>query len=157
EGRPTQLDTDGPGLRIAVGAGTRQDRTTGGPLTRAPRTLAASGAEGEVFRGPRSFQPPVGARAALGGGAGGGGADGGVIRGGTPHFEFVSNAATDGLTRVALDTGKPVGFGVLTLDDEQQGIDRAGFPGSKEDKGQEAAEAVLATARVLRRVRGTSS
>ncbi|TPX00986.1 6,7-dimethyl-8-ribityllumazine synthase, partial [Schumannella luteola] len=76
-----------------------------------------------------------------------------IIRGGTPHFDFVSNAATDGLTRVALDTGKPVGFGVLTLDDEQQGIDRAGLPGSKEDKGREAAEAVLATARVLARLR----
>ena len=50
-----------------------------------------------------------------------------IIRGGTPHFEFVSSAATDGLTRVALDTGKPVGFGVLTLDDEQQGLDRAGL------------------------------
>ena len=62
------------------------------------------------------------------------------------------HAATDGLTRVAIDTGKPVGFGVLPLDDEQQGIDRAGFAGSKEDKGREAAEAVLATARVLARV-----
>ena len=68
-----------------------------------------------------------------------------IVRGGTPHFEYVSAAATDGLTRVALDTGKPVGFGVLTLDDEQQGLDRAGLPGSKEDKGAEAAEAALAT------------
>jgi 6,7-dimethyl-8-ribityllumazine synthase len=72
-----------------------------------------------------------------------------IIRGGTPHFEYVSAAATDGLTRVALDTGKPVGFGVLTLDDEQQGIDRAGLPGSKEDKGEEAALAALATARLI--------
>ena len=53
----------------------------------------------------------------------------------------------------SLDTGKPVGFGVLTLDDEQQGLDRAGLPGSKEDKGAEAAEAALATARVLQSVR----
>jgi len=72
-----------------------------------------------------------------------------VIRGGTPHFEYVSAAATDGLTRAALDTGKPVGFGVLTLDDEQQGLDRAGLPGSKEDKGREAAEAAVATVRAL--------
>jgi len=77
-----------------------------------------------------------------------------IVRGGTPHFEYVSAAATDGLTRVALDTGKPVGFGVLTLDDEQQGLDRAGLPGSKEDKGAEAAEAALATAIVLRKIRG---
>ena len=80
------------------------------------------------------------AKAALEAGADAVVALGVIIRGGTPHFEFVSSAATDGLTRVALDTGKPVGFGVLTLDDEQQGIDRAGLPGSKEDKGAEAAD-----------------
>ena len=76
-----------------------------------------------------------------------------IIRGGTPHFDFVSSAATDGLTRVALDTGKPVGFGVLTLDDEQQGLDRAGLPGSIEDKGFEAADAAIRTARILQGVR----
>jgi 6,7-dimethyl-8-ribityllumazine synthase len=76
-----------------------------------------------------------------------------IIRGGTPHFEYVSDAATSGLTRVAIDTGKPVGFGVLTLDDEQQGIDRAGLPGSKEDKGAEAAHAAIATAVALRSLR----
>ena len=58
-----------------------------------------------------------------------------IVRGETPHFDYVAAAATDGLTRVALDTGKPVGFGVLTVDDEQQGLDRAGLPESKEDKG----------------------
>ena len=55
--------------------------------------------------------------------------------------------------KAALDAGKPVGFGVLTLDDEQQGIDRAGLPGSKEDKGAEAADAALRTAALLRDVR----
>ena len=55
---------------------------------------------------------------------------------------------------MALDAGKPVGFGVLTLDDEQQGIDRAGLPGSKEDKGAEAADAALRTALLLRDLRG---
>jgi 6,7-dimethyl-8-ribityllumazine synthase len=53
---------------------------------------------------------------------------------------------------VALQTGKPVGFGVLTLDDEQQGLDRAGLPGSSEDKGAEAAEAAIHTALVLKRL-----
>ncbi|HNP15071.1 MAG TPA: 6,7-dimethyl-8-ribityllumazine synthase, partial [Terrimesophilobacter sp.] len=81
---------------------------------------------------------------------------GAVIRGQTPHFDFVSNAATDGLTRVAIDTGKPVGFGVLTLDVEQQGIDRAGLPGSKEDKGAEAALAALEMAVLLRQLRGSA-
>ena len=75
-----------------------------------------------------------------------------VIRGGTPHFEYVCQAATDGLTRVALDTGVPVGFGLLTCDDEQQALARAGLPGSSEDKGREAVEAALATALTLRRL-----
>lgn len=64
----------------------------------------------------------------------------------------MSAAGTDVLTRVTLETGKPVGFGLLTLDDEQQGLDRAGIPGSREDKGAEAAEAALATARLLQRI-----
>jgi 6,7-dimethyl-8-ribityllumazine synthase len=76
-----------------------------------------------------------------------------IIRGGTPHFEYVSDAATSGLTQVTIQTGKPVGFGVLTLDDEQQGLDRAGLPGSKEDKGREAAEAAVVTAALLRELR----
>jgi 6,7-dimethyl-8-ribityllumazine synthase len=72
-----------------------------------------------------------------------------VIRGGTPHFDFVCNAATDGLTRVALDHRIPVGFGVLTCDTDEQAIDRAGLEGSKEDKGYEATSAALLTARTL--------
>src|SRR5690606_20259501 len=72
-----------------------------------------------------------------------------IIRGGTPHFEYISAATTDGLTRVALDTGKPVGFGVPTIDDEQQGLDRAGLEGAKEDKGYEAAAAAT-SARLTR-------
>jgi 6,7-dimethyl-8-ribityllumazine synthase len=76
-----------------------------------------------------------------------------VVRGGTPHFEYVCSAATDGLTRVALDTGTPVGFGVLTCDDDEQALARAGLAGSTEDKGYEAAAAALQTARTLRQMR----
>jgi 6,7-dimethyl-8-ribityllumazine synthase len=76
-----------------------------------------------------------------------------VIRGGTPHFEYVCQAATSGLTDVSVSTGVPVGFGVLTCDNEQQGLDRAGLPGSKEDKGHEAVTAALATAVVLKQYR----
>jgi 6,7-dimethyl-8-ribityllumazine synthase len=76
-----------------------------------------------------------------------------VIRGGTPHFEYVCSAATDGLNRVALDHGVPVGFGVLTCDTEQQALDRAGLEGSVEDKGYEATAAALATAGTLKRIR----
>jgi 6,7-dimethyl-8-ribityllumazine synthase len=79
-----------------------------------------------------------------------------VVRGGTPHFDYVCAAATDGLTRVALDSGTAVGFGVLTCDDEEQARARAGLPGSTEDKGYEAASAALHTARSLRRLRATA-
>jgi 6,7-dimethyl-8-ribityllumazine synthase len=102
---------------------------------------------------PGSFELPVVAKAALDAGADAAVALGVIIRGGTPHFDYVASAATDGLTRVALDTGKPVGFGVLTLDDEQQGLDRAGLPGSREDKGAETASAALLTAITLREIR----
>ena len=72
-----------------------------------------------------------------------------VIRGGTPHFDYVCQAATMGLTDVSVRTGTPVGFGVLTCDTEEQGIARAGLPGSVEDKGHEAITAALATALTL--------
>jgi 6,7-dimethyl-8-ribityllumazine synthase len=76
-----------------------------------------------------------------------------VIRGGTPHFEYVCDAVTAGLTRIALDESTPIGNGVLTCDTEQQALDRAGFPGSPEDKGHEATVAALDTAHVLRSLR----
>lgn len=66
-----------------------------------------------------------------------------VLRGETPHFEYVSMAVTNGLTQIAAEVGKPIGFGILTCDNYQQAKDRAGFPGSIENKGQECATAVL--------------
>lgn len=78
---------------------------------------------------------------------------GAVIRGGTPHFDYVCDSVTAGLTRVALDAGVPVGNGVLTCDTHQQAVDRSGAPGSVEDKGGEAAAAALETALVLQALR----
>src|SRR5690606_31692502 len=141
---------DGKGLRVVVIAGTWHDVITDGLIAGAQRTLDAAGAEHSLVRVPGSFELAVAAQAAFAGGADAVVALGVIIRGGTPHYEYVSAATTDGLTRVSLDAGKPVGFGVLTLDDEQQGIDRAGLPGSKEDKGAEAADAALRTALVIR-------
>ena len=154
EGRPEEERLDGAGLRVTVVAGTWHDTIAQGLVDGAIRVLKDAGASITVLRVPGSFELPVVCKAALDAGADAAVALGVIIRGGTPHFDFVANAATDGLTRVALDTGKPVGFGVLTLDDEQQGLDRAGLPGSKEDKGAEAAHAALATALVLRGLRG---
>ncbi|KQO62371.1 6,7-dimethyl-8-ribityllumazine synthase [Curtobacterium sp. Leaf261] len=144
---------DGSGVRVAIVAGQWHDTIADGLLQGALREVARLGAEAEVLPAPGSFELPVIAKAALESGFDAAVALGVIIRGGTPHFEFVSDAATSGLTRVALDTGKPVGFGVLTLDDEQQGIDRAGLPGSKEDKGAEAAHAAISTAVTLRALR----
>jgi len=78
---------------------------------------------------------------------------GAVIRGGTPHFEYVCDAVTAGLTRVALDAGTPVGNGVLTCNTLQEARDRCGLPDSSEDKGWEAVVAALDTALLLRSLR----
>lgn len=154
-GAPNAEETvDGSGLNIVIVAGTWHDQITDGLIAGAQRTLEASGARFSLVRVPGSFELPVVSKVALDSGADAVVALGVIIRGGTPHFEYVSSAATDGLTRVAIDTGKPVGFGVLTLDDEAQGIDRAGLPGSREDKGAEAAHAALSTAVTLRALRG---
>lgn len=76
-----------------------------------------------------------------------------VMRGGTPHFEYVCDSVTAGLTRVALDEGTPIGNGVLTCDTAAQAHDRAGFPDSAEDKGREATLAALDAAVILRDLR----
>jgi 6,7-dimethyl-8-ribityllumazine synthase len=76
-----------------------------------------------------------------------------VIRGGTPHFDYVCAGTTQGLMEVSVRTGVPVGFGVLTCDTEQQARDRSGLPGSHEDKGYDATLAALATAVTLRQLR----
>jgi 6,7-dimethyl-8-ribityllumazine synthase len=76
-----------------------------------------------------------------------------VIRGQTPHFDYVCDAVTQGLTRVSLDERTPVANGVLTTNDEKQALDRAGLPNSAEDKGAQAAAAALATALLLRDLR----
>jgi 6,7-dimethyl-8-ribityllumazine synthase len=150
----TQERIDGSGLNVVIVAGSWHETISDGLIAGAKRTLEDAGASYSLVRVPGSFELPVVSKAALEAGADAVVALGVIIRGGTPHFEYVSAAATEGLTRVALDTGKPVGFGVLTLDDEAQGIDRAGLPGSKEDKGAEAAHAALATAVTLRALRG---
>ena len=76
-----------------------------------------------------------------------------VIRGQTPHFDYVCDAVTQGLTRVSLDAAKPVANGVLTTNNEEQALDRAGLPSSAEDKGAQATAAALSTALTLRELR----
>lgn len=147
------IQSDGRGLKVTIVAGQWHEEISNGLLAGAHRALAEAGVEVTEVRVPGSFELPVVSKAALEAGADAVVALGVIIRGGTPHFEYVSDAATSGLTQVSILTGKPVGFGVLTLEDEQQGLDRAGLPGSKEDKGAEAAEAAVATALALRAIR----
>ncbi|MCB1274431.1 MAG: 6,7-dimethyl-8-ribityllumazine synthase [Leucobacter sp.] len=159
EGAPN-LAVDGTGLRVAVIAGSWHQEIIGGLIGGAREAVETAGAECAQFTVAGAFELPLAAQAALTPAEqGGGGFDaavclGVIIRGGTPHFEYVAGAVTDGLTRVQLDTGRPVGFGVLTTDDEQQARDRSGLPGSVESKGREAAEAAIQSAAVARAIRG---
>jgi len=150
-GAPT-LALDARGLRIAVVAASWHTVVMDGLLAGSMRALAEAGlGAGEVLvvRVPGSFELPV-AAARIAPNVDAVVALGVVIRGGTPHFDYVCSAATTGLTEVAVRTGVPVGFGLLTCDDEAQALDRAGLPGSHEDKGAEAAQAAVATALALR-------
>jgi 6,7-dimethyl-8-ribityllumazine synthase len=146
-----RITTDGTGLRVVVIAASWHTLIMDGLLAGAQRALDAAGvAEVTVVRVPGSFELPVAAARAAQQGADAVVALGVVIRGGTPHFEYVCEAATMGLTDVSVRSGVPVGFGVLTCDNEAQAFERAGLPGSREDKGAEAAEAAVATAIALR-------
>lgn len=145
-----RLKLDGSGLRVAVVAASWHTEVMDGLLAGAQRALADAGvADVHVVRVPGSFELPV-AAAHLASRVDAVVALGVVIRGETPHFEYVCQAATLGLTQVAARTAVPIGFGLLTCDDEAQALDRAGLPGSKEDKGAEAAQAAVATALALR-------
>jgi 6,7-dimethyl-8-ribityllumazine synthase len=153
EGAPQAQAVEAAGLTLGIVATSWHAEITDALLARAVEAARASGiSDPTVVRAPGAVELPVVAQAlterhdavvALGV----------VIRGGTPHFEYVCDAVTAGLTRVALDAGKPVGNGVLTCDTEEQARDRAGLPGSTEDKGWEAAIAALATALTLRELR----
>jgi len=136
-------------LRVAIVASQWHTTVTDGLLVGARRALAASRvSDVTVVRVPGAFELPV-AAARLAAHFDAIVALGVVIRGGTPHFDYVCQAATMGLTDVARTSGVPIGFGLLTCDDDQQALDRAGLAGSKEDKGQEAALAALAAAVTL--------
>jgi 6,7-dimethyl-8-ribityllumazine synthase len=153
-GSPVEEPVDCHDLRVAVVAASWHEQVMGGLIAGAKRALDAYRVEAPALvRVPGSFELPVVAAALADQGFDAVVALGVVIRGGTPHFEYVCSAATDGLSRVALDTSTAVGFGLLTCDTEEQALDRAGLDGSSEDKGYEAAAAALVTARCLRRIR----
>ena len=157
EGRPAGRPVDAAGLRLAIAATRWHEEITGALLDRALAAAAACGVDSPtVVRVPGAIELPVVA-AELAARHDAVACLGAVIRGGTPHFDYVCDAVTYGLTRVALDTGTPVGNGVLTCDNEQQARERSGAEGSKEDKGWEATVAALETALVLRGLRAAQT
>ena len=157
DGAPQPDALDGSSLAVAIVAARWHEEITDALLAGAQRALAEVNAGSvTVLRVPGAFELPVATKVLADTGADAVVALGVVIRGGTPHFEYVCSAATDGLTRVAVETGIPVGFGLLTCDTAEQAFDRAGVPGSSEDKGWEAAMAAVETALTLRAHRDAS-
>src|ERR1700730_12917340 len=152
-GGPDRPLLDAAGVRLAIVASTWHLTICDALLDSAKRCAADAGVvEPTVVRVLGAIEIPVVAQAlaathdavvALGV----------VIRGQTPHFDYVCDAVTQGLTRVSLDASTPVANGVLTTNDEQQALDRAGLPSSAEDKGAQAAAAALSTALTLRDLR----
>lgn len=150
-GQPRLDAVDASGLRVAVAASQWHRPVMDGLLAGAQRAMTDAGVDAcSIVGAPGCFELPIVAQALAQQGFDAIVALGVVVRGGTPHFDYVCQAATEGLTRVALDSGIPVGFGVLTCDDDAQALDRAGLPGSSGDKGYEATHAALSTALLLR-------
>lgn len=151
-GAPSTAPVATGDVRVAVVAASWHRAVMNGLLAGALRGCAAHGVDNPtVVRVPGSFELPVAAsRLARSGRFDAVVALGVVVRGGTPHFDYVCTAATQGLTAVSVDSALPVGFGVLTCDDVDQALDRAGLPGSTQDKGYEAAAAAIETAVALR-------
>ena len=151
EGAPKITLEGARDLRVAVVAARWHEDVMNGLLGGALSALEEAGVHDPlVVRVAGSFELPVAAARLARAKYDAVIALGVIIRGETPHFDFVCQAATDGLTRVAVDTGVPIGFGVLTCDTVEQALARAGLPGSGEDKGREATEAALAAELVLR-------
>jgi 6,7-dimethyl-8-ribityllumazine synthase len=152
-GRPARPVVDAAGLSLAIAATRWHAEITDQLVDRAVAAARACGVrEPVVVRVPGAVELPVVAAelakrhdavACLGA----------VIRGGTPHFDYVCDAVTYGLSRVALDAATPVGNGVLTCDTLEQAQDRSGGEKSAEDKGWDAVLAALETALVLRSLR----
>lgn len=140
-------------LRVAVIAAQWHQQVMDGLVDGALRALHELGIdEPTLLRVPGSFELPVVAKVLADRGYDALVALGVVIRGGTPHFDYVCQGVTQGLTQVSASTGVPIGFGVLTCDTDEQALDRAGLAGSSEDKGHEAVTAAVATATILRTV-----
>lgn len=149
-------DLDGRGLRVGIVAARFNDHIVGRLRDGTRRGLARLGvADADIIESwvPGAFELPLAAKVL----AHAGKVDaviclGTVIRGDTPHFDYVCAEAARGIQQAQLDTGVPVMFGVLTVDTEQQAIDRAGD--GTDNKGDEAAVGAIEMALLVRCLRG---
>ena len=142
------------GLKVAIVLGRFNDFISGRLLEGALDTLVRSGAadsDSDVVKVPGSFEIPVAAKTL----AESGRYDailclGCVIRGATPHFDYVAGEAAKGIARVALDYGTPVSFGIITADNLEQAIERAGAKSG--NKGRDAALTAIEMANLLKTI-----
>ncbi|APT92477.1 6,7-dimethyl-8-ribityllumazine synthase [Corynebacterium phocae] len=151
QGLPAVAHVDASGLTVAVVTATWNAEICDQLHARAVETATACGATVDEVRVIGALEIPVVAQlaaqhydavVALGC----------VVRGGTPHFDYVCDSVTQGLTRIALDTATPVGNGILTVNEQEQAYDRAGFADSAEDKGAESMVAALDTVLKMRKL-----
>lgn len=144
------IEVSGKGKKVFVIATSWHPEIMNGLIQGAKAELERSGCEDVVFQSvPGAFELSLAAQAAAKSNPDAIIALGVVIQGDTPHFDYVCSAATEGLNRVQLDSSIPIGFGLLTVDNEQQALARAGLEGSKEDKGAEAVQAALAMSKLI--------
>lgn len=147
---------NGSGLRIAIVAARFNDAIVSNLVDGAQDRLTRLGVDNEAIElawVPGAFEIPIVAKQL----AECGRFDaviclGAVIRGATPHFDFVAGQAASGCASIALETGVPVIFGVLTTDTIEQALERAGTKAG--NKGVDAAEAAIETAQILRSIAG---
>jgi 6,7-dimethyl-8-ribityllumazine synthase len=144
------LKVSAVGKKVVIVATSWHPDIMAGLIAGAKKELNVSGAvDVQLNMVPGAFELPLAAKWAFEKGADIVIALGVVIQGGTPHFDYICSSATEGLTRVQLDANRPLGFGLLTVNNEQEALDRSGLQGSKEDKGAEAVQAALAMSALM--------
>lgn len=151
EGAP-DFSSKAKGAKVAVIASAWHNQIMDSLISGAETALSKGDVEFETFRVSGAFEIPLACKVAL---------EkydavvalAVVIRGDTPHFDFVCEAVTSGVNQVILETRKPIGFGVLTVDNQQQALDRSQEPYKGDNKGVEAVEAVIASLQVLKKLR----
>lgn len=151
--RVIEGDLQGQGVKVSIVVSRFNSFITDRLLEGALDALRRHGVEEKgitVIRVPGSFEIPLGVRRAAGQKVDAVIALGALIRGGTPHFDYLSAEVTKGVAQVMLETGIPVSFGVLTTDTVEQAIERAGTKAG--NKGAEAAQSALEMVSLLRRM-----